>query len=230
MALFEYPISVILLAGGLGIRMQAPLPKQFLRLAEKPIARYSFEVFMAMPEVFEIIIVCDPAYHSLFQTERQDLLLTFAAPGARRQDSVFNGFKKANPKAHLICIHDSARPFISSELVRPVLAAAHEMGAAALGMPVKFTVKECDGQGFVNKTPARDGLWEIQTPQVIRPNLLQEGCNKANHSKLTVTDDVSLVELISHPVKIVRGCYENIKITTPDDLWLAKNIVRKYNG
>lgn len=226
----EYPISVILLAGGLGTRMQAPLPKPFLLLGGKPVACHSFEVFMSMPEVFEIIIVCDSAYHPLFSYKRKGLHLAFAEPGARRQDSVYNGFKKTNAKAHLICIHDSARPFISLECVRPVLAAAHETGAAALGMPIKFTVKECDKHGFVKNTPNRDLMWEIQTPQVIRPDLLQKGFNKADQSQLTVTDDVSLAELISHPVKIVKGCYENIKMTTPEDLLLAENIMRKRHG
>ena len=223
-------ISVILLAGGVGSRMQASLPKQFISLGEKPMACHSFEVFLALPEVIEIIVVCDPAYRSVFKNTRQNLRLAFAEPGERRQDSVYNGFQQTDLKADLICIHDSARPFISPELVRPVLTVAEEVGAAALGMPIKFTVKECREGGWVKNTPSRDSIWEIQTPQVIRPDLLRKGFDKALESDLTVTDDVSLVELLPHPVKIVKGSHENIKITTPEDLLLAESILRKHYG
>ncbi len=223
-------ISVILLAGGIGSRMQAALPKQFMPLEGKPIALYSFDVFVSLPEVAEIIVVCDPSYQFLFINPRPDLRLAFAPPGALRQDSVYNGFRQIGGSKGLVCIHDSARPFISAELVRSVLAAADEVGAAALGMPIKFTVKECNTAGWVQKTPSRDTLWEIQTPQVVRADLLQKGFDQAQALKLTVTDDVSLVELLSHPVKIVKGSYENIKITTPEDMLLSEGVLRKSYG
>ena len=137
---------------------------------------------------------------------------------------MFNGFKKTAPESEWIGIHDSARPFITSEMARSVIAAAREKGAAALGMPIKFTVKECDAEGWVRNTPSRDALWEIQTPQVIRRDLLQKGFDRADQLKVTVTDDVSLVELLSQPVRIVKGSYNNIKITTPEDFLAAESI------
>lgn len=217
--------SVILLAGGIGSRMQSDIPKQFLELNGKPIAAYSLEVFLQMPEVAEIIIVCDPVFHHIFHNYERRTTLKFAEPGARRQDSVYNGFQMINPASTIACIHDSARPFVSSTVVQEVLSAANKVGAAAAAAPLKFTVKEADAGRMVVQTPDRSRLWEIQTPQACRPELLRKGFEEAISRKLTVTDDVSLVELCQHPVQLVTSNYTNIKITTPDDLLFAKLMV-----
>lgn len=217
---FERCLSVILLAGGKGMRMQSPLPKQFIQLGAKPVALYSFDLFESMPEVQEIIVVCEESYRSLFKTQKVSLL--FADPGCRRQDSVYNGFALINPQAKFVCVHDSARPFLTDAMIRRALLSADEVGAAAVGMPLKYTVKERDKEGIVINTPPRHRFWEIQTPQIIKPHLLREGFEKAIASELTVTDDLSLVELIPHPVKLVEGSYNNIKITTQEDLTLAR--------
>jgi 2-C-methyl-D-erythritol 4-phosphate cytidylyltransferase len=217
---FEKCVSVILLAGGKGTRMQSPLPKQFMQLGPKPIACYSFDLFVSMPEIQEIIVVCEESFRPLFETQK--VYLHFADPGSRRQDSVYQGFKCVDPKAKFVCIHDSARPFLTDEMVKRALQSADEVGAAAVGMPIKYTLKECEENGLVVNTPPRARFWEIQTPQIIKPHLLLQGFEKAMASKLTVTDDLSLVELIPHPVKLVEGSYNNIKITTPEDLAYAK--------
>ena len=118
-----------------------------------------------MPEVAEIIVVCDPQFKPLFAHFHQ---LHFALPGARRQDSLYNGLQCVDPTLSLVCVHDAARPFITAPLVRRVIAAAELHGAATVGMPLKFTVKEADGDGLVKRTPDRSTVWEIQTPQVMR--------------------------------------------------------------
>lgn len=215
-------ISAILLAGGIGTRMNSQKPKQFLHLAEKPIARYSFDIFFAMSEIDEIIVVCLPEYRDLFEVP-SNKRLTFAWPGERRQDSVYNGLMKASQDSHFICIHDAARPFIDEALVRRALDAGLIHGAATVGMPVKFTVKQSDKHHFVHSTPDRAYIWEIQTPQVIRKDLLHEGFDYANQNQLTVTDDVSLVELLGKEVKLVEGSHINLKITVPTDLMIAQN-------
>jgi 2-C-methyl-D-erythritol 4-phosphate cytidylyltransferase len=212
-------ISVILLAGGVGTRMKAPSPKQFLLHRQKPIALHSFELFHAMPEIAEIIVVCDPLYRHHFPCSS---MVSFAHPGERRQDSVYNGLQEVSPSADLVCIHDSARPLITDCLTRRVIAAAQAYGAAAAAMPIKFTIKECESENFVIRTPNRAHYWEIQTPQVISHSLLKEGFELAKQSDLTVTDDVSLVELLNKPVKLVEGSYQNIKITTQEDLHIAQ--------
>ena len=112
-------------------------------------------------------------------------------------------------------------PSISVQPANSNPPSADQIGAAATGMPIKFTVKETDGQNFVERTIPRSNLWEIQTPQVIHRDLLEKGFQEARDRNLTVTDDVSLVELLQHPVKIVEGDYTNLKITTKEDLALA---------
>lgn len=220
-------VSLILLAGGTGTRMQAEMPKQYLPLgiSQKPIARHSFDLLLTLPEVTQMIVVCDPLYRAQFASETPVL---FALPGQRRQDSVYHGLQFVSDDADLVCIHDSARPLISAPLVRRVLKAAISHGAATAGMPLKFTVKETHREpgkeNFVASTPNRNFLWEIQTPQAMRPELLKRGFAEAHTQNLTVTDDVSLAELIGHPVKIVEGSYANLKISTPEDLAIAERL------
>lgn len=212
-------LGVILVAGGVGSRMKALTPKQFLTLGNKPIVHHSFDLFKNLTEVKELVVVCETQYCHLFKVnDDSKLSLKFALPGKRRQDSVFNGFQALSSEIDLVCIHDSARPFITKSMVLKTIAAADETGAATAAMPVKFTVKESDSKGFVKRTIPRDHLWEIQTPQVIKRSLLQAGFDLAQRENITVTDDVSLVELLGHNVKLVEGSYLNLKITTPDDL------------
>ncbi len=222
------PFSVVFLAGGYGARMGSAIPKQYLCIQQKPLALYSFEVFLSLPEIQDVIVVCEPQYQSLFQTaaQAQGIKVRFALPGVRRQDSVYNGIQllTGNP---LVCVHDSARPLIDPSLVRRIVQAADHCGAAVVGVRVKSTIKVCDGAQMVMTTPDRNSLWEVQTPQIVRLALLQEGFQKAQQESLTVTDDVALVELIGKPVKVVEGAYHNIKVTTPEDLCLAEQLIDK---
>ncbi|KMZ60394.1 2-C-methyl-D-erythritol 4-phosphate cytidylyltransferase [Zostera marina] len=220
-------VSVVLLAGGKGKRMGANMPKQYLSLLGQPIALYSFYIFSRMIEVKEMIVVCDPSYKSLFldAMEGLDMVVKFAIPGKERQDSVFNGFQETDDNSELVCIHDSARPLIFTEDIKKVFKDAKANGAAVLGVPTKATIKEADCRSFVVKTLDRKTLWEMQTPQVIEPNLLRNGFELVNRECLEVTDDVSIVEHLNHPVYITKGSYTNIKVTTPDDLLLAERIL-----
>lgn len=210
-------IGVILAAGGIGTRMKTTLPKQFLLLEGKPIAQHSLEIFDSIPEVTEIVIVCAAEHRHQFATETCRAKITFSHPGARRQDSVYNGLQAMTLDHAYVCVHDAARPYITRSLVNRVVIEAQKHGAATAAMPLKFTVKESDEHGLVVKTPDRASLWEIQTPQIIRLALLKTGFDHAHQHNLTVTDDVSLVEQLGVKVKLVEGCYSNIKITTPED-------------
>lgn len=219
-------ICVILLAGGTGSRMRMSTPKQYLHLKNKPVIHYSFDVFRKMPEVAEIVVVCNEEYRHFFEQHSSSPKITFALPGTRRQDSVENGFKAKTSNSPIICIHDGVRPFITETIIRKAIDAAKEYGAATVGMPVKFTVKECDTAQIVTNTPDRNRVWEIQTPQVIKASLLGRAFDNVNSKGLTVTDDVSMVELLGLPVKLVEGCYTNLKITTPDDLSLSEYLLK----
>lgn len=209
----------ILLAGGTGSRMGSKTPKQYLPLDGKPMALHSFAVLASSKMIGSIVIVAAEEYRHLFP--KVDKPVVFAMPGLTRQQSVENGFNAASEAADFFCIHDSARPFITLDLVDSVCVSAFTYGAAALGCRVKQTIKEVGADGLVKKTLNRECLWEIQTPQVIRNDLLQAGFDKANERNQIVTDDVSLAELVGHPVKIVESSYSNIKITTPEDLEYA---------
>lgn len=215
-------VCVLLLAGGIGSRMQTTIPKQFLPLKGKSIAQHSFELFMQFSDIREIVVICEEKYRELFSKKNEDILLGFAAPGKRRQDSVLNGFKASQTDAPLICIHDSARPFINHVLLDKVISSSRQCGAALLGVPVKNSIKKRDGDNFVIASPDRNHLYEAQTPQVISRHILEEGFKQIGDA--TVTDDVSFAELLNCPVKIVEGEESNIKITTPLDLILAEII------
>ncbi len=217
-------ISVILLAGGKGMRMGNSTPKQFLSLYGKPLVLHSFFLFAKFPGIREIIVICEEQYRSLFPT-MQSPAIHFADPGVRRQDSVWNGFSKVARESQLICIHDCARPFLSMDDCRAVIEEGWKHGAAVLATPVKNTIKASTEDGFVENTLNRSFLWDIQTPQVIIPEWLREGFKRAKElDDCTVTDDVSLVELLGYPVKLVKGSDSNFKITTPTDLSLAESL------
>lgn len=216
-------ISVILLAGGQGSRMRSTVPKQFLPLQGKPLALYSFEMLTSLPWVTEVIVVCDPQYHSLFPRFTLPSV-RFALPGDRRQDSVYHGFREVSPSADLVCIHDSARPFLEKTNLEEVVEAARRYGAAALAVPAKNTIKETDPNQFVQRTLDRSKLWEMHTPQIATPQLIAKGFEIALEYNLTVTDDAGLIELTGHPVKLVKDSYQNFKITTPEDWQIALHI------
>ncbi|CAK8564556.1 unnamed protein product [Lathyrus sativus] len=225
-------VSVVLLAGGKGKRMGATMPKQYLPLLGQPIALYSFLTFSRMPEVKEIVVVCDPSYRDIFEDVKGNCQaeLKFALPGKERQDSVYNGFQVIDSNSELVCVHDSARPLVLQGDVKKVLKDGLLNGAAVLGVPSKATIKEANSDSFVVRTLDRKTLWEMQTPQVIKPELLRKGFELVNREGLEVTDDVSIVEHLKQPVYITEGSYTNIKVTTPDDLLLAERILNINSG
>ncbi|CRX38814.1 2-C-methyl-D-erythritol 4-phosphate cytidylyltransferase [Estrella lausannensis] len=221
----EIRISAVLLSGGVGSRFGHAMPKQYLSLANRPIALHSYQLLAKSTLFSQVIVVCDPSYRELFKGSGAPL---FALPGNRRQDSLFNALQLiANDTTHIL-VHDAARPFVSPEMIKKVVEEGVALGAATLAVPVKATIKEADRDGIVTRTPDRSCLHEIQTPQVIRLDLLLEGFAKAKREELTVTDDVSLAELVGHKVKLVEGSFANLKITTQEDLDLAEKLAEKF--
>jgi len=199
-------------------------PKQYLPLDGKPIALHSFTTIAQSDLVAEVVVVCDQHYEHHFHGAR------FARPGPRRQDSVFHGLQAISPDTDLILIHDIARPLLAEEDLENVILEGNLHGAATLATPVTSTIKIADEKLMVTQTLDRSFLYNIQTPQVLKKKILLEGFAKAHAEEITVTDDVSLAELTSSPVKLVMGSRDNIKITTPEDLVFAENILRERSA
>ncbi|MGM0899291.1 MAG: 2-C-methyl-D-erythritol 4-phosphate cytidylyltransferase [Bacillota bacterium] len=218
---------VVLPAAGSGKRMKADRNKLLLELSGKPIFIYTLEVFDKDPE-------CEGMWLAVKQDERQLIeeyvehyevkkVKGYATGGAERQDSVRAGLEMAR-QSEVVLVHDAARPFISPAVIRELVERANESGAAIAGVPVKDTIKKVR-EGVITETVDRAELWMIQTPQAFRYDLLMEAAQRAQADGFLGTDEAMLVERMGHPVQIVESTYENVKMTTPDDLIYGKAIL-----
>lgn len=222
-------VAVVLLAGGKGKRMKSNVPKQFLPLLGRPVFLRSLDIFQNMKNIVSnIIIVLDESYRDEYKDiVNGDKRIKWADPGAERQDSVFNGLSQVDDECSLVAIHDAARPLVTEDEIMSVLKDAKKHGAAVLGVPMKATVKESVDGEFVLRTVPRSSLWEVHTPQVSTKSLFLRGFDNVKAKNLEVTDDVSVIEALGLPVKLTLGQYTNIKLTTPDDLQVASQILRE---
>lgn len=221
-------VTVILLAGGVGKRMGSTAPKQMLPLGGLTVLERSLDALSNLSEVNELVVVLD---ESLRDTPAGRACAAagaiFASPGAERVDSVANGVLAASADATMFCVHDAARPLVRRDDVRKVISDAWERGAAVLAVPCKATVKSSSDGVLVDETLDRTKLWEMQTPQVIDADTLRTGLTAAEAIPgAKVTDDVSLVELLGLPVVLTQGSYDNIKLTTPEDMLFAEAVLK----
>lgn len=223
-------LSVIIAAAGSGSRMGG-VPKQIAELNGKPVIIHSMSVFDRIEAVTEMIVVTRTEFVDTIREAAEKFGMTkplkFAEGGDTRQQSVINGLKAASPKSGLIAVHDAARPLIKEEYVRRCIRDAEVFGGAALGVPVKDTIKEAEG-GLVVDTPDRSRLYIIQTPQIFNRELYVKGVNFALRNELDLTDDCQLVEAVGGKINITPSDYCNIKITTPEDMIIAE-ILSKNN-
>ncbi|NMB42174.1 MAG: 2-C-methyl-D-erythritol 4-phosphate cytidylyltransferase [Firmicutes bacterium] len=226
---------LLIAAAGRGRRMGGEMNKVYLPLAGRPVLAHTLQVFLEMNFFRQVVVVVAPREKDLF---RKQVLVPFFPDekrivllegGSKRQHSVLNGLEylhRNNPSGDfLICIHDGARPLVSRALVQNVLQEALLTGAAVAGVPLKDTVKEVDGNSIVLHTPPRENLRAIQTPQCFQFSLLWQAYCKAGKDKFLGSDDSSLVERTGIKVRVVTGEYENLKITTPDDLRTAETFL-----
>ncbi len=221
-------LGVIIPAAGKGKRMGASLNKQYLKLKGRPLLMYTLELFLKLSPA-QIVVVVSEGEKEIFQ---KYILTPLNSPGVQvvtggktRQDSVRAGLKALNETLEYVCIHDGARPLASPRMVKEVFRACQEVGGAAAGVPLKDTIKEVDSSGFVIHTPRREGFIAVQTPQIFRRDFILEAYEKAAEEGFCVTDDTALLEKYGKKVKIVPGSYDNLKITTPEDLILAELIL-----
>ncbi|KMJ56763.1 2-C-methyl-D-erythritol 4-phosphate cytidylyltransferase [Bacillus sp. LL01] len=222
--------QVIILAAGQGKRMKAGKNKQFIELQGKPVIIHTLNVFEADPDCEQIKLVINDKEKDIFK----ELLTLFPIKkvkeivpgGEERQDSVYNGLNSIT-SADIVLVHDGARPFISHKVIHNLVETASKEGAAIVGVPVKDTIKRVSKESIVEETVERSSLWSIQTPQAFRYPILKEAHEKAKMENYLGTDEASLVERINVPVHIVEGEYENFKLTTPEDLILAKAFLQR---
>ena len=221
-------VSAIIPAAGLGLRLKSSLPKPLVKLDRKPIIIHTLSALKYHPDIKEIILVVS---QDIFDSAKRLLkkyrikIRHLVTGGTRRSDSVRNGLRYVSAQADLVLIHDAVRPFIDRDMISRVIRQANKTRAAVLGIPVSSTVKETRSNGIVKQTLPREHLYEIQTPQVFQKDLIIAAYKR--FSKVAAVDDACLVERLGYPVKVVKGCYFNIKITTPADLILARSILSK---
>ena len=221
-------IAVLVPAGGIGARLGSRTPKQFLALGREPILAATLRHFRRHPRVGAVVVAA-PAAHvertrRLFRG-RRGAALTVVAGGPTRQESVRLALQAAPAAADLILVHDAVRPFLTRALIDALVAAAERDGAAICALPISETVKRVR-DGLVEGTVDREGLWAVQTPQAFRAAVLREAHDKARRDGFVGTDEAMLVERLGHPVRVVPGLPENVKITTPDDLRRARRSAR----
>ena len=231
----EKKCTAIVLAAGQGKRMGTKVQKQYLEIDGKPVLYYSLRAFEDSPIIDDIVLVVGEGQKEYCEKE---ILAKYGfgkvkkivPGGTERYHSVWNGLKEISDEGYVF-IHDGARPFINEEILNRVYKDVKECKACVVGMPVKDTIKLADAEGFVDQTPERSLVWMIQTPQVFETSLVKKAYGLLmEQENIQVTDDAMVVEkMLGYKVKLVQGSYENIKITTPEDLEIASIFVRKID-
>ena len=226
--------TAIILAAGQGKRMKTKVQKQFLMLQGKPLLYYSLACFQKSDEIQEIVVVTgkesiDYCRSEIIEKYGFTKVKSIAEGGKERYDSVYAGLEACSADTDYVFIHDGARPFVTEDIIKRTKEVAVTYQACIAGMPSKDTVKIIDENNMVSATPERSRMWSVQTPQVFLYSLIKEAHDTARSVSMQgITDDAMVVEQYKNtPVHIVEGAYENIKITTPEDILVAEKILEK---
>ncbi len=228
-------VSVIIPAAGMGKRMNSNINKQFILLKQKPVLAHTIEKFMKCSNINEIIVVVrederGTCFQDVVKLYDFSKVKEIVAGGKERKDSVYNGLRQVNPKCKIVLVHDGARPFVNEECINNSIKGALEYGACVVGVPVKDTIKVIDDNNYILDTPNRNTLWAVQTPQAFSYDILLKAYEESINLGYSATDDSMLVEKFGHKVKMINGSYDNIKITTPEDLILGERILEKTHN
>ena len=226
-------VGAVIVAAGRSTRMGG-VDKTFAPMLGVPLVAHTLDRFESSPSIGQIVLVL--AEDSLDQgrklvQERGYRKVTHVcAGGHRRQDSVRNGLEQLSA-CDWVMVHDGARPCLDEAMLQRGLEAAAAHGSAVAGVPVKDTIKLVTPDQMVSETPDRSLLWAAQTPQVFRYSLLLEAHRAwPNNTAGDATDDAAMVETLGHPVKMFQGSYQNIKVTTAEDLIIAEAFLRAASG
>lgn len=236
----EKKIAAVCLAAGQGKRMESNVQKQYLLIQDKPVLYYALKAFQDSP-VEEVVLVVGAGEEEYCKKEIVDKykftkVKYIVNGGKERYHSVFHGLQ-AIKEADYVLIHDGARPFLTQEIIQRCIDGAKEYKACVAGMPVKDTIKLADDDNNIESTPQRSKVWTIQTPQAFEYPLIAKAYgilieqeNQGIKTTIPVTDDAMVVEyFLNQKVHLVYGSYENIKITTPEDMRIAEVFVKKEN-
>ncbi len=222
--------SVIIAAAGKGVRMNADMPKQYMKLNAVPIICRSVSIFDSIESISEIILVIPAADENFVKNEiipicgaKTKIKIVFG--GRERQDSVYNGLLEVENKNSIVLIHDAARPLVTEDMILNCIKKAEEKGAAILAVPVADTLKITEN-GNIIETVKRDNMWLAQTPQAFFYPLILKAHIKAKEENIYKTDDAALVEYLKEKVYIVKGSRFNIKITENEDLKFAEEVLQ----
>lgn len=223
-------VTAIITAAGNGTRMNSDINKLYIEIAGIPVLSRTIEAFQRCQEVDSIILVVNEkdinfCKHKIVEHYNFSKVKTLVSGGNERQNSVYKGLCAVREDCRIVLVHDGARPFVTNKNIVDCINAAKIYGACGVGVRLKDTIKICDQQGFVVSTPDRNILWSIQTPQGFAYNIIKDAHERAIKSNYIGTDDMVLVERLGTPVKIIEGNYQNIKITTPEDLVIGESII-----
>ena len=222
--------TVMIVAAGSGKRMNAGMNKQFIKINDKEIVAHTIERFYNSPLIDEIVL-CIKKEEEDFVRENiiekygfKDIVISYG--GKERQDTINNGLEKVSPDCDILLIHDGARPFVTDEIIENAVNETKRLKATVVGVMVKDTIKVVDGNEIVD-TPNRANLWAAQTPQSFDFNLIKDAYELAYRDGFYGTDDAMIAEHAGHKVYMIQGSYDNIKITSPEDLPISEVISRK---
>lgn len=225
--------TAVVLAAGLGKRMNESVPKQYLLLNQKPILYYSLKAFEESA-VDDMILVAANGEEEFCKSEIVERfgfkkVRAVVAGGKERYHSVYEGLK-AVKNTDYVLIHDGARPFINTDMIQCSIEAVRLHDACVVGMPVKDTIKILDADHFVADTPKRDLVWQIQTPQTFAYSLIFAAYREImKRDDIQITDDAMVLEhMTGKKIRVIEGDYRNIKITTPEDIAVARAYAEEY--
>jgi 2-C-methyl-D-erythritol 4-phosphate cytidylyltransferase len=230
----EFFVSAVVAAAGKGTRMNMDINKQYIEVCGIPVLSRTLLVFEECELIDDVVVVVnnnDIFYVKQNIVEAYDLkkVKLLVAGGAQRQNSVYNGLLQLNKETDVVVIHDGARPFIDNKIIAECIEAALEYGVSTVAVPVKDTIKSSEDGGYVNETLERSKLWAVQTPQAFKYDVLISAHNRAAQDGFTGTDDTVLAERLGYKTRLVMGSYNNIKITTKEDLEFAEAIVNSLD-
>lgn len=229
--------SAIVLAAGSGKRMNTTTKKQYLLLQDKPLLYYSLEVFEKSEIIDEVVLVVAPGEETYVKEEILDRFAfckvhTIVQGGKQRYHSVYNGLQSITD-CDYVFIHDGARPLITQDILRRAYKQVQQSHACVVGMPIKDTIKIVDKNCFIENTPKREQVWSVQTPQVFECALIKKAYHLLIEKEeqiidkgITITDDAMVAETFTDlKIPLIEGSYQNIKITTSEDLQIAEALI-----